>query len=593
MYKHSFEQRIPLPHEINYGEAVIVFIDEVPHLYTKNIFNEVIEIGKSITKFEDLEDVDLTNVSEGSYFVKEGNVYKAVNFIGSISSLNDVEVTNAVDGQYLRYDSLYQAFINATPTYSLDKITDVDVGDSSNASASSADNNKVLYYDATSSTYKLRPRTNLINELSDVEVVADNAFTGILTQDLDGVWKNMPLDISYDPAPTLGGTLNAEGNFLTNYGHAVKFISAANSIAYLLSSEADYFVVTGESNACILDFNIDTRSNTNKIILVELRQGSGELSFGGLTNVKYEDGHPVTLSGNGKTDLITVNVVNVNNVITTYITAAALNLALEGQGGVPLSTQSGTQTFAPASLYDDYYEYVLALFNFEAESITNKLWYEDKADISNLAFTTHNILQAARGAYNVGYFTNTSLSTTYTPQLSLTGTFTLEGFINFAERSWYTSLLATHILISNDVGTLRVAYTYSTLQSYLTVTIGGTQYVFDNAFRIFSYQEDRYIHFAIVRSEGDVKVYIDGHILQPLSAASVNNTVININSLSTTVYANINSLRITDGIARYVTPVFAVPNMEFGLTGGAVDILHASVFNTYLYMDEELEISFF
>lgn len=611
--KHGFIDRLPTANEVAFGElAIVYFSDDVTQsarLYTKDLFNNIIEIGKGTKTFADLEDIDLTNAVDGSYFVKDGDTYRAVNFIGGISSLTDVEITNPVDGQYLRYDDLFKAFRNHLPSYSLSDLLDVDVLDISDPNASSR-NNQVLYYNHTAGAYQTRPRLNLINELVDVEVTQVTNHS-ILMLDTDGIWKNMPLQIIRDPNPTLGNHLNANGNGIYNYSNKVTVLAATTPFLEVNYNVGDYFVIQGSSNQCILNINCNPVVNTTAILMLELRQSTGPLLLGNLINVKYEDGNIVQLSGAGRTDLITVTVVNANNVITSYVTACALNLASLGSGGLPAYRYdqrfAEAQGFAPASLYDDFYPNVVSLFNFEEEDLTGKLWYEDKADGLATTNTTHNIDQLALDSYSFGLqdyvasfenATTSVLTTTYTPAYVLEGDFTAELYVRLPDEVDVLNTNTDYTLFSNATGSFKLVYnslvnTNSQL-STLSFTLGSNTFVYNNALRLFRHQYTRYVHIAIVRLNTNVKLYVDGVLQVPVVALTDNPvTSITISQLNMSIKGLINSFRLTKDIARYNNAYFSVPSMRFGLTGGALDILHAQVFDIYRQLDEELEVIFF
>ena len=387
--KHTLNNdSLPAPHEIAVGELVLALKDEQAILYTKDFTGKIFEIGKGVKKFTEIQDVNVTNARECDFLVKQGNGFTAASQIGSLTRLSDVELNNSTTGQYLRYDALKEAYVNASPDYALSQLTDVDL--------TGLGNNQVLYWDSVAARWKPRARLNLVNQLDDVELVPtagtelDPHRHQILSLDAAGtVWSNQDLQIVRDPNPTLSNNLNANGNYFYNSFTNVGSVVANAATINLPYATADYWVVTGVAvgvqSQCILLPQITPASNQAAVMLVEIRQNTGQILIGGLTNVKYEDGKAIRLSGNGKTDIITVLVQNVNGTITTYVTATALNIAALGQGGIPSwrydIEDNQAQLLAAPKLYDDYFKYVKLLLDFEAQTWRSKLWYEDKSSL--------------------------------------------------------------------------------------------------------------------------------------------------------------------------------------------------------------------
>jgi hypothetical protein len=137
--KHTLNNdSLPSPHEIAVGELVLALKDEEAILYTKDFTGKIFEIGKGVQKFTELQDVNITNARNGDFFVKSGNEFTAASQIGNLNRLSDIEINNPTNGQYLRYDSLKEAYVNASPTYALSQLTDVDL--------TGLTNNQVLYW---------------------------------------------------------------------------------------------------------------------------------------------------------------------------------------------------------------------------------------------------------------------------------------------------------------------------------------------------------------------------------------------------------------------------------------------------------------
>ena len=599
--KHTLNNySLPAPHEIAVGELVLAIKDEQAVLYTKDFTGKVLEIGKGVTSFSELQDVNVTNAREGDFLVKQGNNFTAASQIGNLNRLSDVELNTPTTGQYLRYDALKEAYVNASPDYALSQLTDVDL--------TGLANNQVLYWDSVAARWKPRARLNLVNELSDVELTPtagtelDPHRHQILSLDASGtVWSNQDLQIVRDTSPTLGGSLNANGNYFynsfTNIGNVVGNTATVN----LPYATADYWIVTGvtlETLAqCILLPQIAPANNQAAVMLIEIRQNTGQILIGGLTNVKYEDGRAIKLSGNGKTDIITVLVQNVGGTITTYVTATALNIAALGQGGIPAwrydIVDNQAQLLAAPKLYDDYFKYVKLLLDFEAQSWRSKLWYEDKSNLSVpvaiLGVTQQDTDIITFGIPNkIAEFDNSSDTITITPvsTINITADFTFEFYLQYQDTAFYESATSiTHKYF--DSTNFKLSYTgqltTTTQNLTLTLIIGANTYIFENANRLFRYQNSRYIFFSVTRVGTSIKVHCDGQLLTEKAGFAVDSPVTNlaISSATISMIGRLDSVRLTVGKGRYSDAVYQPPAMRFGRLGGLEDVVHSQSFNYF------------
>ena len=599
--KHTLNNAsLPAPHEIAVGELVLALKDENAVLYTKDFTGKVFEIGKGVQKFTELQDVNVTNAREGDFLVKQGNGFTAASQIGNLTRLSDVEINNPASGQYLRYDPLREAYVNASPDYALSQLTDVDL--------TGLVNNQTLYWDSTAGKWKPRTRLNLVNELSDVELTptagteSDPHRHQILSLDAAGtVWGNQDLQIVRDPAPTLGNNLNANGNYFYNSFTNISNVVANAATVNLPYATADYWVVTGVGLAtqaqCILLPQMSPANNQAAVMLIELRQNTGQILIGGLTNVKYEDGRAIKLSGNGKTDIITILVQNVAGVITTYVTATALNIAALGEGGLPAwrynIVDNQTQLLDPPKLYDDYFKYVKLLLDFEAQTWRNKLWYEDKSSTSNpvalLGAVQKDTDIITFGIPNqIAEFDNSIDTITITPAatINVTGDFTFEFYLQYQETAFYESAATiTHKYF--DSTNFKINYTgqLTTTTQNLTLTfiIGANTYRFDNANRLFKYQNSRYIFFSVTRVGTSIKVHCDGQLLTEKTGLVIDSGVTNlaISSATISMIGRLDSVRLTVGKGRYTDAVYQPPAMRFGRLGGLEDVVHSQSFNYF------------
>jgi hypothetical protein len=599
--KHTLNSdSLPAPHEIAVGELVLALKDEQAVLYTKDFTGKVLEIGKGVQKFTELQDVNINNAREGDFLVKQGNGFTAASQIGSLTRLSDVEINSPTNGQYLRYDALREAYVNASPDYALSQLTDVDL--------STLENNQVLYWDATAARWKPRNRINLVNELDDVEITPTTGLVDnphrfqILSLDVGGtVWSNQDLQIVRDPNPTLGANLNANGNYLYNSFTNVGTVVGNAPTINLPYATADYWIVTGVAvetqSQCILLPQIAPANNQAAVMLIEIRQNTGQILIGGLTNVKYEDGRAIKLSGNGKTDIITVLVQNVGGTITTYVTATALNIAALGQGGIPAwrydIVDNQAQLLAAPKLYDDYFKYVKLLLDFEAQSWRSKLWYEDKSSLSVpvaiLGVTQQDTDITTFGIPNqIAEFDNSIDTITITPAatINVTGDFTFEFYLQYQNTAFYESTTSvTHKYF--DSTNFKISYTgqltTSTQNLTFTLVIGANTYTFDNANRLFRYQNSRYIFFSVTRVGTSIKVHCDGQLLTEKEGLAIDSPVTNlaISSATISLIGRLDSVRLTVGKGRYTDAVYQPPAMRFGRLGGLEDVVHSQSFNYF------------
>lgn len=603
--KHSFSNLLPDSNEIAVGEIVLQLSDSSAVLYTKGYNGEVIQIGKGAQNLGDLLDIDLTNVKEGSFLVKQGNKFVASNFVGSFTNLVDVEVLNPVNGQYLRYDSLFQAYKNFNPSYSMWQLTDVNLPDPTVFTNISGLNNQVLVYNSSQGKFIPRTRINTIALLDDVALNPPGNANHVLVFDTTSLkWTNKELEIKWDTSPELGGNLDGKTFSIINSSYRAQVINITNltPTINLNYNTGDYFIINGTTssilNSCIINPVFTTPNNSTAIMMLEIRQSTGAILIGGLTNIRYEDGKPIQLSGSGKTDLITITNVKSNGVETNYITSTALNLATLGNGGTPSyrydkNRYPTTQGFSNPNLYDDYWKYVVLYLNFEPQVSTGRLWYQDKSDnavpISTTALNLGIPIYTFGLQESVAQFDTSAKTISINPSssISLPGDFTIEFFINYPNDTDYmNSVSVNHTYFSNSGSTFRLRYTgaYGTSQDTMfQVDIGGNSLNYKNAYNYFQYRNNRYIHVALVRLNTQLYLFVDG-TLQSTTDSTINNPITNIiidNSSLINIKGLLNSFRITNGIARYTTN-FKIPDMRFGLVGGAENILKSQVFDYYM-----------
>jgi hypothetical protein len=347
------------------------------------------------------------------------------------------------------------------------------------------------------------------------------------------------------------------------------------------------------------------------------------------------------LSGAGRTDLITITQTSTLlegetvPVLTTYITSSALNLSTLGNGGVPAfrydkNRYPYTQEFKVASRYDDYFDYVESLLTFEPEVSTSKTWIEDKAcrlsvtgELLDTTVTTTGI-QSTIDKYNLGiqesvlkleegipietvdiYSSNNDyqyLKADFDVPVILDGVFTLEFFVNYELGKYKNteSTTNTHYYFYNETATtanhLSIGYvpiyTDTAQGTSIEIKAGATIVTLPNAYTYFANKvEDYYTHIALQRlSSGVFELYIDG-VLQTMTLSS--SSTFSIDSFVSALDGNLSSFRLTKGIARYTPNVLVTPSLRFGLVGGANDILDRQVFNTYSWLDRELEHEIF
>lgn len=598
--KHYKGNNPPVSKELAVGEVVIRLGENEAELFTKDFNNNIFSIGSGVTNFLDLQDIDFTNLKEGAFIVRKDNKFVATDKIGSLNSLTDLEIENPSSGEYLRYDPIYQSFRNFKPSYSLYQLLDVDI--LAGTSTLPTQNNHVLYFDFPTNKFKTRERTNSLSQLIDVDITANDAHR-ILSLSEDGIWRDTKLEIKYDDNPTLGGNLNLNYFNIVNSTYRIVNLIADIPILEINYNQGDYFIIQGVpvdvNPQCIINIQYTALpDNTTIVLMLEIRQSTSNLFIGGLINVKYEDGKPIELSGNNKTDLITITIQNVNNTITSYITAAALNLASEGLGGELANRYdkyryTDVQIFDKANLYDNYFKYVQLLLNFEYQFSSGKLWQEDKSFLNNTINT--NVTQLATTFYTFGiqeyaaqfldYSNNIEIQAN--SSITVESDFTFEFFVNYKDLTdYFSSENVVHTFISNNnigAAAFNLKYTGSidTRQNTkLELTIGTNIYTYVNAFTYFLDKESKYIHIALVRKDNEIICFING-IYQQSTSSSINNpiTIFNINTANINLKGNLNSVRLTK-YARYIDN-FNVPNMRFGLTGGYADFLEKIVFDLY------------
>ena len=618
---HGYTTETPSKLDVKLGGLLLVIGQNEAKLYTKLLSGKVVLIGEGVSKIADLLDVNLSQAQDGSYLTKQGDTYIATKLLGSISSLTDVEFENSVNGEYARYDDITKSYVNYAPQYKFSDLTDVDVPDSQ--SSDNSLNDHVVRYNADTNTFTLTARRNNVTELNDVSISEPEYYELLMYDPEADIWTNLPLSIERDPDPKLGANLNAQGNTINNTSYRAKSILADEFTLNLSYSESDYFVVEGLpdniQSQCIINPTFpDSKVNTTSIMTIELRQDSGNLLIGGLENVIYEDGKPFSLSGEGKTDIISITHVKQQrdgqlSETYNYVNAVALNVAEAGLGGNPSyrydkNRYPETQVFNPSELYDDFYELVEILLNFEYEKASDKAWHEDKAcriddvGVVIVPTTTHTINQLSTGKFYygiedfVGEFPTEVSAYNWSvgagDEISLDSDWTLEFFIQYPDTDMYESnSTISHDYFSSPELTVRYSGSIDTSQSTeLTVEHNGISLVYLNAFRYFKYQNNRYIHIAVVKNGTTLYTYVDGiyQVPQNLSNATSTSTI-TISSASLSLRGSVNSLRLTNGIARYTENQVPIPSMRFGLVGGYFNPLETQV-HDLMYNISQLDI---
>jgi len=612
LLKHYEGTEIPSGSDIEIGEIVVQLNGNTATLYTKTFEGVIVEIGQGALNLTDLQDIDFTNATDGAFIIQQGNSFVITDKVGTIDSLTDVEINNPQAGDYLRYDPTYLAYRNFQPSYSLYQLLDVNVIPS-NSSNSSSQNNEILYFDYPSNSFKTRPRTNLLQDLLDVNVSGSDNNQVLVYNATDDKWENQNLQIVNDTNPTLGGNLNASAYTINNSSYRTQYITANVSSITCDYSTGDYFVIQGvdvnTNSQCLINITANNLAeNTSVIMMLEIRQSTGNIFIAGLTNAKFEDGKPIQLSGNGKIDLITITIQNINNIITSYVTANALNLASLGEGGIPAyrydeSRYATIEQFDIPHLYDNYFKYVQLLLNFETTSLNN-IWYADKSLLANNITT--NTTQLATSFYSFGLqeyvaeflsYAN-SINITSNSNITINNDFTFEFFINYPSDNDYNSnTTITNTFIDNNasnnnsITTFRIIYTgaiNTTQNTILQVIIGSNTYTLINAFSYFSNEDSNYIHIAVVRSGVYIYIYIQGiyQVCKESNSSGIvtdsSITSFNITNADINLVGNLNSVRLTK-YARYKTN-FLLPNMRFGLVGGYENI--DSNGNDYSYLQD-------
>jgi hypothetical protein len=232
--------------------------------------------------------------------------------------------------------------------------------------------------------------------------------------------------------------------------------------------------------------------------------------------------------------------------------------------------------------------------NYEDEDVSGKLWQDDKSE-SEVYEVTGTVVgdRALRTGSLKDYVALGRTEVSYSPSLVLSGDFTIELFINFPQDSAFQPPAGNNSYLYLDNGSMFLISTSSTKGGNFTLysnTYSG--FSVTNASRLFKYQGNRYIHIAVVRESNAMYLYVDGEEVR-LNTFSAPTWVGNVTipSFHTEINGNVNSIRITE-VARYKngSAPFAVPNMDFGLVGGASDIIDSQVFDTFRQLDEELEV---
>jgi hypothetical protein len=286
------------------------------------------------------------------------------------------------------------------------------------------------------------------------------------------------------------------------------------------------------------------------------------------------------------------------------------------------------QQFAALNRYDDYFDYVESLLTFEPEVSTGKTWIQDKAIrvsstdvvLPTVVTTTgvniqtqkyllgiaDGIVQLRKGLSTETLPDNNHQYVTATPSsnIALDADFTIEFYFNYPSgyfKEATTAAADIHYLFSNQTSTAsnQLSLSYkpfwnSTGQdTELKLRIGSTVTTLSNAYTYFANKsDDFYTHICIQRRAGQIELYVDG-IQQVLSTPVSTSQTFTISAYNVAAAFNLSALRITNKLARYLPNMTVTPSIRFGLVGGANTILDRQVFNSYSWLDRDLEHDIF
>lgn len=314
------------------------------------------------------------------------------------------------------------------------------------------------------------------------------------------------------------------------------------------------------------------------------------------------DGDPGGRDSNGNIIGLGWLYNKIADLYKAYVTANALNLAPVGLGGEPAyrydkNRYPEVQVFDRPNLYDDYFESVRLLLNFEVEQTTGRLWYEDKSDyykeitdsyLVNSVTTDTNQLAINKYSFGlqeyVAAFLNStkSIEVTFQETVVLSANFTMESYLSFDRKEDYFSNGSVQYWLyrnQDDSFYLKYEGSSSTSQSiYFELKVGSNVYRFNNAYTYFSNREKSYVHLAMVRVGTAIKFYVDGVNQNPLENVSSSGEV-NVASLDIALKGNLNSVRLTEGLARYQNNFLPV-DPRFGLLAGESRVHDRIIFNT-------------
>ena len=563
-----FTNNPPNANQIKFGSLAIC----KNKIYTKGVDNNVIEICKNINRLEDLEDVKINNPQNNQVLQYNNGFWENRFFTYSFSNFVDAEFKNLQNNQTIIYDATTETFRNGQISYRLRDLLDFNKPLNFESNPNDYDD-YILSFNSAINKFELVQKNNRFSLLEDVVINPDVPF-GVI-KSFDGfTWTNSKFQIQDDTNPTLGGNLNANFKCLLNQKYKSTTLIVSLPQHFISYEESEYWRIIGTNQDTILAISLPSNITDSVVhLLLEITPSTGLIQIGNLDNVVYSDGRPIQLSGNGKTDIISITVTSTSTIITMVardLQPANTNSELNNYDK---NRYPDSQNFTLPVVFDNFFNQTRLLLTFE--STNNTLWYENKTR-DNITVTLINVTERVTDIYNlnkresVAYFNDADTSTliaTFSEDLSLDGDFTYEMFVQYEIGSSLNNGINQTLFNFNNTLILEyigvVNFTNFSNTTKLKLTINTNVYEIPNALLIFKNALNYYFHIALVRLNDVIYLMLDGIKILEIP----NNEIFTVNKLTiSNLRANINSVRLTTK-ARYDKNLITLPNMKFPLLG--------------------------
>lgn len=285
--------RTIFPHTVNEADADYNLISvgtvllgfSSRNISTKTYKNTVVLVGNSKRNLKDF--IEYSSYSDGAILrFYRGRLTTTVPNI-YLRDISGVVIGGA--GDYLAVNSSNNVVNTVRKEYTVKQLSDV--------ADTVAPNKYVLTHN--SGTWGYFPEASALGRFDDVTfaVVPYGVFVSYFASPNAGgfgsSYRILPLTISWDRVPTLGGTMNCNGKSLNNLWHNCQNISAIQPLSSLIIDTIQYSEANVVCTNAVKVLNIQILINNNhlKFFTLNLSSFVGLVSFKADADVIFENGY--------------------------------------------------------------------------------------------------------------------------------------------------------------------------------------------------------------------------------------------------------------------------------------------------------------